>query len=171
MVREGLAGLYFTGPSLKVARLLMHTPEVKGRIVRVAGEEALFAHVNPDGTFTLDSRHPAGASQTVFAGSGCRSGFSEAACSGARHLCPPTAETADRECIVAASPIDSAGHGSKPSGRYLVGYFRATLPAPATAFLLELIARLQDMATVPIMDTRAYARWLTPEDATPGLKP
>lgn len=33
---------------------------------------------------------------------------------------------------------------------------------PATAFLLELIARLQDMATVPIMDTKAYAQWLTP---------
>jgi len=47
-------GLYFTGPALKVARLLMHTLEVKGRIVRVAGEEALFAHVNPDGTFTLE---------------------------------------------------------------------------------------------------------------------
>lgn len=32
---------------------------------------------------------------------------------------------------------------------------------PATAFLLELIARLQAMATVPMIDTRAYARWLT----------
>lgn len=31
----------------------------------------------------------------------------------------------------------------------------------ATAFLLELIARLQAMATVPMIDTRAYARWLT----------
>ena len=47
-------GLFFTGPALKVARLLMHTLEVKGRIVRVAGEDALFAHVNPDGTFTLE---------------------------------------------------------------------------------------------------------------------
>ncbi len=47
-------GLYFTGPALKVARLLMHALEVKRRIVRVAGEEALFAHVNPDGTFTLE---------------------------------------------------------------------------------------------------------------------
>lgn len=47
-------GLYFTGPALKVARLLMHTLQVKGRIVRVAGEEALFAHINPDGTFTLE---------------------------------------------------------------------------------------------------------------------
>jgi hypothetical protein len=31
---------------------------------------------------------------------------------------------------------------------------------PATAFLLELIARLQGSATVPMIDTRAYARWL-----------
>ena len=31
---------------------------------------------------------------------------------------------------------------------------------PATAFVLELIARLQDGATVPMIDTRAYARWL-----------
>lgn len=32
---------------------------------------------------------------------------------------------------------------------------------PATAFLLELIARLQASATVPMIDVRAYARWLT----------
>ena len=31
---------------------------------------------------------------------------------------------------------------------------------PATAFLLELIARLQEKATVPMIDGRAYARWL-----------
>jgi hypothetical protein len=31
---------------------------------------------------------------------------------------------------------------------------------PATAFLLELIARLQSSATVPMIDVRAYARWL-----------
>jgi hypothetical protein len=31
---------------------------------------------------------------------------------------------------------------------------------PATAFLLELIARLQNLGTVPMLDTRAYARWL-----------
>lgn len=30
----------------------------------------------------------------------------------------------------------------------------------ATAFLFELIARLQEMATVPMIDIRAYARWL-----------
>lgn len=32
---------------------------------------------------------------------------------------------------------------------------------PATTFLLELIARLQTMATVPMIDVRAYAQWLT----------
>jgi hypothetical protein len=32
---------------------------------------------------------------------------------------------------------------------------------PATAFLLELIARLQDSATVPMIDVRAYAQWLS----------
>ncbi len=31
---------------------------------------------------------------------------------------------------------------------------------PATAFLMELIARLQDIATVPMLDVRAYAKWL-----------
>ena len=31
---------------------------------------------------------------------------------------------------------------------------------PATAFLLELIARLQELATVSMIDVRAYARWL-----------
>jgi hypothetical protein len=32
---------------------------------------------------------------------------------------------------------------------------------PATAFLFELIARLQATATVPMIDIRAYAKWLT----------
>lgn len=31
----------------------------------------------------------------------------------------------------------------------------------ATAFLFELIARLQALGTVPALDTRAYARWLS----------
>ena len=48
------SGLYFTGPALKVARLLMHTLRAKGRIVMVGGEEAVFASVKPDGTFTLE---------------------------------------------------------------------------------------------------------------------
>lgn len=32
----------------------------------------------------------------------------------------------------------------------------------ATVFLLELIARLQALATVPMIDIRAYAKWLRP---------
>lgn len=32
---------------------------------------------------------------------------------------------------------------------------------PATAFLFELIARLQSLATVPMIDIRAYAQWLS----------
>jgi hypothetical protein len=32
---------------------------------------------------------------------------------------------------------------------------------PATAFLFELIGRLQNIATVPMIDIRAYAQWLT----------
>ncbi|WP_341023871.1 DUF6602 domain-containing protein [Brevundimonas diminuta] len=31
---------------------------------------------------------------------------------------------------------------------------------PSTAFLFELIARLQENATVPMIDVRAYAKWL-----------
>ena len=34
------------------------------------------------------------------------------------------------------------------------------LGKPATAFLLKLIARLQGLGTVPMIETRAYARWL-----------
>lgn len=35
-----------------------------------------------------------------------------------------------------------------------------TIQKPATAFLFDLIARLQEKATVPMIDVRAYARWL-----------
>lgn len=42
------------------------------------------------------------------------------------------------------------------------GCFAITPQAkPATAFLFELIARLQQTATVPMIDIRAYARWLS----------
>lgn len=34
-------------------------------------------------------------------------------------------------------------------------------PKAATAFLFELISRLQALGTVPALDARAYARWLT----------
>ncbi|WP_221792220.1 DUF6602 domain-containing protein [Aquisediminimonas sediminicola] len=39
-------------------------------------------------------------------------------------------------------------------------YVLAPHTKAATAFLLELIARLQTSATVPMIDVRAYARWL-----------
>lgn len=39
-------------------------------------------------------------------------------------------------------------------------YVSVTHPKAATAFLFELIARLQASATVPMIDVRAYARWL-----------
>jgi hypothetical protein len=39
-------------------------------------------------------------------------------------------------------------------------YVIAPEKKPATAFLLELIARLQELATVSMIDVRAYARWL-----------
>lgn len=40
------------------------------------------------------------------------------------------------------------------------GYILAPQNKPATAFLFELIARLQTSATVPMIDVRAYAKWL-----------
>ena len=53
-----------------------------------------------------------------------------------------------------------AAHGTfafGATGRHTI----APQGKPATAFLFELIARLQSSATVPMIDTRAYARWLT----------
>jgi hypothetical protein len=53
-----------------------------------------------------------------------------------------------------------AAHGMfscDPDGRYSF----APRGKPATAFLLELIARLQTIATVPMIDVRAYAQWLS----------
>jgi hypothetical protein len=36
----------------------------------------------------------------------------------------------------------------------------------ATVFLLELIAQLQELGTVPMIDIRAYGRWLDNSDQT-----
>ncbi|MCY1022127.1 DUF6602 domain-containing protein [Pyxidicoccus sp. MSG2] len=63
---------------------------------------------------------------------------------------------------------DAAGHLDigcvAAHGLYFLGqngsYVVTEKGKPATAFLLELIARLQTMATVPMIDVRAYARWL-----------
>lgn len=45
---------------------------------------------------------------------------------------------------------------------YRIGQSYSPVPEKkaATSFLLELIARLQELATVPMIDIRAYARWL-----------
>lgn len=47
-------GVFFTGPALKTARLLMHVLSIKARLTRVDGEDAVYATVNPDGTFNLE---------------------------------------------------------------------------------------------------------------------
>ena len=52
-----------------------------------------------------------------------------------------------------------AAHGGfilNPSGSYTL----TKHDKPAAAFLLELIAQLQSKATVPMIDIRAYSRWL-----------
>lgn len=53
-----------------------------------------------------------------------------------------------------------AAHGifaRNPDGTYAIHLGRR----PATAFLFELIARIQEQATVPMIDVRAYAAWLS----------
>jgi hypothetical protein len=72
-------------------------------------------------------------------------------------------------------PLTTALAGSMPDGRLDIGcvaahgmfgcdesgcYTITPQGKPATAFLFELIARLQGTATVPMIDIRAYARWL-----------
>lgn len=53
-----------------------------------------------------------------------------------------------------------AAHGIFNSSDQEAFYSIAPGGKPATAFLLELIARLQTSATVPMIDVRAYAKWL-----------
>lgn len=48
------------------------------------------------------------------------------------------------------------------------GYDTILETKPATAFLFELIARLQQQATVPMIDVRAYAAWLSPDHGQDG---
>lgn len=72
-------------------------------------------------------------------------------------------------------PLTQALTGGDPAGRLDLGCVaahgmfgcdkagcRTATPQgkAATAFLLELIAQLQDTATVPMIDVRAYAKWL-----------
>ena len=60
-------------------------------------------------------------------------------------------ERLDLGCIASHGTFCSESTGS---------YATSSSDKPATAFLFELIARLQAMATVPMIDIRAYARWL-----------
>jgi hypothetical protein len=72
-------------------------------------------------------------------------------------------------------PLIDALSSSEPAGKLDIGcvaahgmfgcdangcYTISPQRKPATAFLFELIARLQSNATVPMIDIRAYARWL-----------
>ena len=57
----------------------------------------------------------------------------------------------DMGCVAAHGTF-----GCERRGRAII----SPMGKPATAFLLELIARLQACATVPMIDVRAYARWL-----------
>jgi hypothetical protein len=77
---------------------------------------------------------------------------------------PPLGDSLKRALVVAdgVAPLDLgcvAAHGiffrEQQGGTVIVPSGRA-----ATAFLLELIARLQAVATVPMIDIRAYARFL-----------
>jgi hypothetical protein len=73
-------------------------------------------------------------------------------------------------------PLTDALNASGPEGRLDIGcvaaqgmfscdasgcYNFTPQGKPATAFLFELIARLQNIATVPMIDIRAYGKWLT----------
>ncbi|MGO9229298.1 MAG: DUF6602 domain-containing protein [Bryobacteraceae bacterium] len=60
-------------------------------------------------------------------------------------------ERLDLGCVAAHGTFGCDGHGT---------YSVAPEGKPATAFLFELIARLQSTATVPMIDIRAYAKWL-----------
>lgn len=57
-----------------------------------------------------------------------------------------------------------AAHGHFSKNLEADGYSFVGEGRPATAFLFELIARLQSMATAPMIDIRAYSRWLAPVD-------
>ncbi len=66
-------------------------------------------------------------------------------------LVPEPEERLDLGCIAAHGVFgfDEAGtYSVRPEGK------------PATAFLFELIAQLQSSATVPMIDIRAYAKWI-----------
>jgi hypothetical protein len=61
------------------------------------------------------------------------------------------AERLDLGCVAAHGIFECVNGGCS---------ILSPMAKPATAFLFELIARLQEMATVPMIDVRAYAAWL-----------
>jgi hypothetical protein len=70
-----------------------------------------------------------------------------------------------REALVKGSAGDRLDLGCVAAhGTFCAGegdeYAFSPQGKPATAFLFELIARLQTSATVPMIDVRAYAKWL-----------
>ncbi len=66
------------------------------------------------------------------------------------------AERLDLGCIAQHGHFDFDAQDS--------AYNFHTTDKAATAFLFELIARLQVLGTVPMIDIRAYAKWLTQPD-------
>lgn len=65
-------------------------------------------------------------------------------------------EEDEQRCINMGCVADSGYFAQKDDGSYA----KTETDKAATAFLLELIAQLQTFATVPMIDVRAYARWL-----------
>jgi hypothetical protein len=81
---------------------------------------------------------------------------------------PPLDGQALRQAIASAEPdsvidfICVAGIGTLE--RAAAGNVTTNIePGAAARFLLTLIARLQDIGTVPMLDVRAYANWLQRE--------
>lgn len=56
-----------------------------------------------------------------------------------------------------------AAHGTFSWDQQKADHTLQPMSKPATAFLFELIARLQENATVPMINIRAYAKWLDVE--------
>ncbi len=46
--------IHFSGPSLKIVRLLLHFLRLQGRVNILPNEQGLLATSNPDGTFSLE---------------------------------------------------------------------------------------------------------------------
>lgn len=63
----------------------------------------------------------------------------------------------EREAIDLGCVADSGGFRRHPYENY---YVHRASGAPVAAFMLELIAMLQELATVPMIDLAAYAKWL-----------